>query len=119
MFGEFIKQQRLKAGFGLREFCKQYKHDPSNWSKIERGIIPAPKDEEKLKEWALQLKITPNTAGWHTFIDLAFAERGRIPSDIMKNATLVEELPKFFRTLRGQKPTEEEMKNLIDIIKRS
>lgn len=119
MFGEFIKEQRIKKRIGLREFCKKYGHDPSNWSKLERGIQLPPNDEEKLKEWASQLEIEPNSSDWYTFFDLAFAERGKIPSDIMKDEDLVKELPQFFRTLRGQKPAEEEMKNLAELIRRS
>lgn len=119
MFGEFIKEQRIKKRIGLREFCKKYGHDPSNWSKIERGVMLPPTDEKKLEEWALQLGVEPGSSDWHTFFDLAFTERGRIPADIMKNEELVKELPQFFRTLRGQKPTEDEMRTLADLIRRS
>ena len=119
MFGKFIKEQRIKKRIGLREFCKKYGHDPSNWSKLERGALQPPTDEKKLEEWALQLGLVQGSSDWHTFFDLAFAERGRIPSDIMKDEELVKELPQFFRTLRGQKPTEEEMRNLAELIRRS
>ena len=119
MFGKFIKEQRIKKRIGLREFCKKYNHDPSNWSKIEREVLPPPNDENKLKEWATQLEVDPGSSDWYTFFDLAFTEKGRIPADIMKDEEIVKKLPLFFRTLRGQKPTEEELRNLVEIIRGS
>jgi transcriptional regulator with XRE-family HTH domain len=50
MFGEIIKNKRLDHEMTLREFCRQLDEDPSNWSKIERGLNPPPKDEKKLKK---------------------------------------------------------------------
>jgi hypothetical protein len=37
----------------------------------------------------------------------------------MSDAELVKELPAFFRTLRGQKPAEEEMRKVIEKIRKS
>lgn len=117
-FGEFVKELRMKLDLSLREFCKINTHDPSNWSKTERGLTPPPADEETLKLWALQLGLKEGTGDWHKFFDLAFTDRGRIPSDILRNEQLVEKLPLFFRTMRGQKPTEDEMKNLVELLRR-
>lgn len=50
MYGEFIKELRAKKEISLREFCKQVEMDASNWSKIERGVLAPPQDEEKLKK---------------------------------------------------------------------
>ena len=52
MFGEFIKKRRIDKGLGLREFCKQIEMDASNWSKVERGVLSPPQDEEKLRNIA-------------------------------------------------------------------
>ncbi|MCJ7833606.1 MAG: helix-turn-helix domain-containing protein, partial [Deltaproteobacteria bacterium] len=52
MFGEFIKKRRIVKGLGLREFCKQIEMDASNWSKIERGVIPPPQDPAFLDKTA-------------------------------------------------------------------
>jgi hypothetical protein len=40
-----------------------------------------------------------------------------IPHDIMENRQLAERLPAFFRTLRGQKPTEKELRKVIEKLK--
>src|SRR4030042_4730552 len=51
-FGTFIKNKRIEKGLTLREFCRKAKLDPSNWSKIERGIFPPPKSRPVLEEIA-------------------------------------------------------------------
>jgi len=112
MFGKFAKGLRIKKKMGLCEFCKKNNHDPSNWSKIERGILPPPKDEKKLQLWASQLGLEPGTGDWYTFFDLASVESDHSLSDMVKDRNFIKELPQLFRTIRGQKPMEEEMRNL-------
>jgi transcriptional regulator with XRE-family HTH domain len=117
-FGGFIKELRLESGIGLREFCKTYGHDPSNWSKMERGVLPPPSDREILEKWAKQLGIKEGTKKWYDFFDLASVEKGRIPEDLLNDEEFVKKLPLFFRTIRGQKPTKEELKELANLLKK-
>jgi transcriptional regulator with XRE-family HTH domain len=117
MFGEFIKTKRLEKRLGLREFCKKYQHDPSNWSKIERGELSPPKDENLLKVWAANLELKEGSADWFTFFDLAATENGRIPQDILDDRAVAIKLPLFFRTIRGQKPTLQELESIIKIVR--
>jgi hypothetical protein len=42
-----------------------------------------------------------------------------IPQDIMSDAEVVKMLPVFFRTLRREKPTQEDMENLVEKLRRS
>ena len=117
-FGEYIRHLRTGKRLKLREFCLQFGHDPSNWSKIERGEMPPPDSLDTIKLWASQLGLAEGSAEWHQFCDLAFQEKGKIPSDILNNERLVETLPLFFRTLRGQKPSEEELNKLIELLRK-
>src|ERR1017187_3267350 len=55
MFGTFIKELRARKRLGLREFCLEHGHDPSNWSKIEREVASPPRDEETLRKWASRI----------------------------------------------------------------
>jgi len=116
-FGEFIKQLRLQNRITLREFCRLTRIDPSNWSKIERGMLPPPKSRLILEEMANILKIKKNSDDWYALMDLAAITH--IPKELLSSQSIVEKLPVFFRTLRGQKPTEEELENLIKLIKES
>lgn len=118
-FGEFVRELRIKNRVKLREFCLQFGHDPSNWSKIERGKLLPPTEDKTLEEWANQLGLKKGSSDWYTFFDLAAAARGEIPSDIMQNEDVVSKLPLFYRTLRGQKPTVDEMKSIAKLMKDS
>jgi len=117
MFGEFIKQIRAKQRLGLREFCLEHGHDPSNWSKIERGILTPPRDEKTLRTWAKQLGLKQGSDDWLKFFDYAAVDAGRIPDYVLKDEELVEKLPVFFRTLSGQKPSREDLEKLLEIIR--
>jgi len=112
-FGEFIRRKRLEAGYGLREFCKQLEIDASNWSKVERGKLPAPEDKEYLESIAKFLSFKKGSSDWHTLFDLASISRKKIPDDVYDNKEFVFVLPVFFRTVRGDKPTKKEFESAI------
>jgi transcriptional regulator with XRE-family HTH domain len=116
-FGAFIKDARVKAGLTLRGFCRLMNVDPGNWSKIERGLLPPPKSKKVLKEIAAALKLGEYSDEWHALFDLASISF--IPTELMDDQTVVEKLPVFFRTLRGEKPAREELENLIKKIRQS
>lgn len=116
-FGEFVRELRSRERMKLREFCQKYGHDPSNWSKMERGDLPPSEFRATLETWAGQLNVKKGSDDWYKFFDLAFQERGKIPDDLLSDKELVEALPLFFRTLRGQKPSEEDLNKVIDLLR--
>ena len=116
MFGEFIKQIRERQRLGLREFCLENGYDPSNWSKIEREVLPPPRDEETLRTWARQLGLKQGSDDWLKFFDYAAVDSGRIPDYVLKDEKLVAQLPVFFRTISGQKPSREDREKLMALI---
>ncbi len=118
-FGDFFKSLRKKQRITLRDFCLQAQSDPANISRLERGAMPPPQDNDILERYAKALGIKQGSDDWYIFFDLAAADRGIIPKDLMSDKEVVRMLPAFFRTLRGQKPTEEEMRKLAAKIKKS
>ena len=118
MYGEYIKELRMKKEITLREFCKLVEIDASNWSKIERGLLAPPQDEEKLKKIARVLGIKIGSETWKEMKDLANIDAGIIPEDIRSDEEVLKALPMFFRTIRSDKPTAEELDKLIDMIKK-
>ena len=117
-FGELVKELRLKRGFGLREFCRKFEHDPGNWSKVERGLIYPPEDTKQLEIWAEQLGIEKKSKEWFDFFDFASLTKGKIPDEMLNKKEVLDSLPIFFKTARGQKPTKEELEKLLAIINR-
>lgn len=116
-FGEYIKDLRVKKKITLREFCKTVGLDPSNWSKIERGLLAPPKSKEILEQIATALGLTENSPEYNQLFDYAMIDF--IPTELAEDSEMLEKLPLFFRTARGEKPTEEELKELIKLIQQA
>lgn len=111
---EFIREKRLEKEISLREFCRSSEMDPSNWSKIERGIIPVPKAKPILTRIASSLKL--NSDETQFLFDLAIVDS--IPAELGEENVL-NKLPLFFRTIRGEKPNEKDLRKLIKTIRES
>jgi len=112
-FGGFFKQRRIALELTLREFCRRNGLDPGNISRLERGLLPPPQGRETLENYAKLLQLETGSDEWYTFFDLAAAETGRIPREILEDEALREKLPILFRTLRGQKVPDEQLDELV------
>lgn len=116
-FGKVLKKLRIQKGLTLRKACRLSGYDPSNWSKIERGIISPPSNEKTLQKWARILGLSATPKKMQEFIDEARIAQGIIPQDILSQDNAVDYLPAFFRTLRNKKPDKEEIDQLIELIR--
>ena len=114
-FGEYIRQLRISKEITLREFCQKASLDPSNWSKIERGISPPPKSRLVLEAIAKVLELKPNSEEYIALFDLAAISH--IPTQLVSDKEILEKIPVFFRTARGEKPNDEELEKLIKLIR--
>lgn len=117
-FDDFFESLRQRNRLTLREFCKKAKADPANISRMERGMIPPPKNRTILERYATTLGLQEGGEDWQTFFDLAAVALGTVPKDLLSDRELVKTLPAFFRTLRGQKPTPEEMNRIAEKIRK-
>jgi transcriptional regulator with XRE-family HTH domain len=116
MFNETVKSLRLERRLTLRDFCAQAGLDPSNWSKVERGVNPPPGDVGILERLADFFRL--EGAKKLAFIDQAALQRREIPADVADHAILQRALPAFFRAARGHELTEDELAGLADDIKK-
>ena len=117
-FGEFFKERRIALGLTLRELCRRHGLDSGNMSRLERGVLPPPASREKLEKHARILEIPEGSDDWYDFFDLAAACAGRIPEEILSDEELVKKLPVIFGTLRGRKLTEEELDQLMEMMRK-
>jgi len=113
-FGDFLKNYRIKQNITLREFCRINDLDPSNWSKIERGILSPPKSKAVLSAIAKSLNMPSGSEDLQTLLDLAAISQ--IPAHLVSDQSILDKLPVFFRTLRGEKPTRKELEKLLKIL---
>jgi len=118
-FGEYLKALRKEKRIGLRDFCRKAKADPGNISRMERGLMSPPHGEDILRRYAVAAGVEYGSDEWYRLVDLAAADKGIVPRDLLEDEEVVQMLPAFFRTLRGQKPTKEEMKRLAKKLKGS
>lgn len=114
-FGNYIKEKRIEKKITLRKFCKQAELDPSNWSKIERELLQPPKSRFVLEIIAKILKMKKDSEEYYTLFDLAAISF--VPKDLIEDEKILEKLPVFFRTVRGEPPTRKELEELINIIR--
>jgi len=117
MFSETVKNLRLKKRLTLRDFCEQTGLDPSNWSKVERGLNPPPGNVGVLENLARFFGLTGDKEKL-AFMDEAALQRGEIPPDVADHALLQKALPAFFRAARGHELTEAELANLAEDIRK-
>jgi len=116
-FGEFVREARIQKGMTLKEFCRILEMDVSNWSKIERGKLQPPKSRVVLKKIAEALDFDERSDNRQTLFDLAAVSF--IPADLLDDGMIIQKLPIFFRTMRGEKPSSEDLKELIKKIRES
>ncbi len=118
-FGQYFAQlRRNRANVSLRQFCRDHGFDPGNLSKIERGKLPPP-GRPKLEQYATALGLEDGSDEWLHLFDLAAATRGEIPAEVMADEDVVAALPVFFRTLRGDRVSDEELEALIDKLRKA
>lgn len=110
-FGDKLKELRIAKRLTLRECAAVLQVDPSNWSKFERSVTPAPKDIEILETWAEFFGITGQAKA--DFFDLAALSRQEIPADIADDARVMQALPAFFRAVRGKELEGEKLNESI------
>ena len=118
-FGALLKRLRLNRGWTLREFCLQNDIDPGNYSRLERGLFPPPHRPELLEKYATALGLQPGSDDWMDLFDVAAAERGEIPPDLMSDEEVVDKLPVLYRTMRAKQVSPELLDALVERIKRS
>lgn len=110
-FGSYVKQKRLDKMMGLRRFCKATELDPSTWSKVERNLTAPTQNSTKLSKVAEVLELDDEEK--IELMDAANVAAQRIPDDIQEDAELVSILPALFRTIRDNRPSEDELREYI------
>jgi transcriptional regulator with XRE-family HTH domain len=115
-FGEKLKELRIHKRLTLRNCAAVLQVDPSNWSKFERSITPAPKDIEILESWAEFFGLAGQAKS--DFFDLAALSRNQIPEDIADDARVMQVLPAFFRAVRGKELEGEKLNQFIEDIRK-
>jgi transcriptional regulator with XRE-family HTH domain len=98
-FGEMLREKRLEQRRSLREFSMGIGLDPSNYSKIERGVLPPPVDDG-FGKIAEGLGLIPGSQEWERLLFTAEVDRREIPGAVLANEEVAAALPAFFQKLK-------------------
>jgi transcriptional regulator with XRE-family HTH domain len=115
-FGAYVKDLRKKCGLSLRRFCSLAELDASNWSKVERGLLPPPKSRDQINDIASVLALPRDSEECKTLLDLAAISH--MPTELMSDKKIAQTLPMFFRTMRSDKPSPKEVRELFRLFKK-
>jgi len=108
-FGSYLKELRLKAGFGLRRFANLIEMKASNLCDIEHDRRAMPK--EYLEPVAEALRLEKGAAGWEKFFGLA-CKSDELPADVQRVARR-RFVPALLRTIDNVKLSDDDIKRLI------
>ena len=117
-FGGFLRECRLKAGFGLRGFAEAAGLQPSNLSNMEHDRIAPPQDKAMLDELAGLLGLAEGSEERARFFDLAVAGKARLPADVAAFAARTPGIPVLLRTIENRGLSAEELRRLTDSIRK-
>jgi len=116
-FGAYLRQLRLKAGFGLRKFAQAAGFQPSNLSNLERGKLRPPQDPERLEEMADALGLVEGSPERRKLFDLAArAQKAPLPADVQPYARSHKLVPVLLRTAKDKKLSDDELRELVEHI---
>lgn len=114
-FGEQLKDLRIRKDLTLRQCSEQLGFDPSNWSKLERGVNAAPKDIEVLESWAKFFGL--RGVAKQDFFDSAALSRSELPADLATDEKVLAALPAFFRAVRGAELDETQLRQFVEDVR--
>jgi transcriptional regulator with XRE-family HTH domain len=115
-FGTLLKDLRIRREQTLRACSKALGVDPSNWSKLERGVNPAPRDIATLDQWAAHFQIKGQEK--QAFHDAAALSRNELPPDLASDETMLAALPAFFRAARGRELDEAKLRQFVEDVRK-
>lgn len=113
-FGTYFRALRIRKGGTLRGFCQANGLDPGNISRLERGMIPPPESQLKLRSYAEALGLKNGTKEWIEFFDQAAASGRKLPADLSRDEKMLQKLPVLFRRLRTGRVTSGMNAALVD-----
>ena len=116
-FGVYLRERRLKVGYGLRSFAEAIDMQPSNLSNMEHGRAAPPQDLVMLERIADTLGLPEGSGERTQLFDLAVAHKDRaLPPDVAHFAARTPGIPVLLRTIENKRLTREDLTKLTDYI---
>lgn len=118
-FGKLFKGLRIRHGKTLRQLCRENGFEPATISRIERGLLPAPRSPVKLGDYARAIGLQPRTTQWREFFYTAAIEAGRLPRGVLDDKELLGKLPVLLCATRKRSQGRRDLDALVEQIRRT
>jgi transcriptional regulator with XRE-family HTH domain len=115
--GEWLRERRVRAALGLRQFAQLIGDSPSNVCNIENGKRPPWQNEPKLRRVAEVLGIKENSEDWDALFGKA-RRPDQPPADLARYMQFPY-VPTLLRTIGEYQLNEEEIKKLLSYVKKT
>lgn len=116
-FGGFVRQRRKDLRKTARVVATEAGILPSNYCKLEYGALQAPRDGEKLRGLAHALQLPESDPLTYRFYELAAGSTDSIPVHVADLISREEVIPMMARTLGSRKLTQEQIDQIMFIIR--
>ena len=118
-FGAYLKALRVGKELTLREYCRRLNKDVGNVSKLERGLLPPPKDDDIVEQYGTALGLMHDSEEMKDLHRLAAIGAGHLPKEVLEDDELVAKLPVFFRTVTGSKLDREKILAFLENLRKA
>ncbi|MFY9925873.1 MAG: helix-turn-helix domain-containing protein [Opitutaceae bacterium] len=116
IFGDFVRNTRMGKGLTARIVASSAEMLPSNFSKLEHGLLTPPRDAEKQRKLLGALNILVGSADAEKFFDLAAKAANSTPIDLAQIISENETVPLLLRTIGNKRLSEDQIRRLVAIV---
>jgi transcriptional regulator with XRE-family HTH domain len=117
IFGEFIRSNRIARNLSARDVASGAEMLPSNFSKMEHGVLRPPQDGVKQKRIASALGLNPGSEEEGRFFDLAAKANHSTPADVADIISREDTLPLLLRTIGNKRLGRKEIEELVALVR--
>ena len=116
-FGAFVKAARIKQGITARDAAAGSEMLPSNFSKIEHGVLRPPSVGEKQRKMARVIGLISGSQEEARFFDLAARANDATPVDVADIISREEALPLLLRTIGNKRLGKDDIEKLVSLVR--
>lgn len=117
LFGDFVRNMRLKSSITARQASETAGILPSNFSKLEHGAFAPPREPEKLRRLAAAIGAAPDSHEEVDFFNLAAKATKSVPVDLADIISKDDAVPLLLRTIGNKRLTKADIERLIEIVR--
>ena len=116
LFGKHLKALRKASGKAARIVALEAGMQPSNYSRLEYGVINPPQTKQKLDRLASAVGVFGSTE-MSQFYDLAAAANKSVPLDLADIISKDDAIPLMLRIIGNKKLSKQEVHEILKLVR--